>query len=96
MWRSRASNKRYSTRLDVSPRQDKTRQAGLHAYIRQQELVSKGRLQLQLQMNDTDKRLTSSMADAMRVMEEKGKAATLDDDIEEVNGLPAVQYSETC
>jgi hypothetical protein len=40
-------------------------------------------------LKETDKKLTSSMEDAMKVMEEK--AAMLDDDIEEIEGLPVVK-----
>jgi len=48
------------------------------AYIRQQELMRDD----EEEMKATDAKMTSSMADAMRTME--GKAAKLEDDIEEV------------
>jgi flagellar biosynthesis GTPase FlhF len=48
------------------------------AYIRQQELMRDD----EEEMKETDEKLTNSMADAMRTME--GKAAKLEDDMEEV------------
>jgi hypothetical protein len=47
------------------------------AYIRQQEMEND-------EQKDTDERLTNSMADAMNTLESR----TVDDDIEDVNGLP--------
>ena len=49
------------------------------AYIRQQELMRDD----EEDMKETDEKLTNSMADAMRTIE--GKAAKLEDDIEEVH-----------
>ena len=50
------------------------------AYIRQQDVDSDE----QNEMKETDERLTNSMVDAMNTIEKR----TLDDDIEELNGLP--------